>query len=314
MDEHDYSCSLPQCEIKSALNLPEVLVLPGEQNEIMVSMNDYVTISETDPDTLVTFGVTDCVVVALYNPYHGRYLAHLSRDVNNDRTRISNVCSSPDVCFECQSDEDKECVDEMYKANEHCYVSSGCIPCNQLDNTASFQESLPFWTGCPDTQAVLFSLGEPRKIYLRYLQLRHNGFGGKATIYIAPNRLEMIRSNYADSGLYTEEAQAEIVGTENTVENIKKTDKKFFTEFNLLNWYDIWKDTLPNPKTKKDVSIVEASGGVYLFDNKGQLKYFLPDDENKQNRAPYYNQYKNKYSGNDSRGWHCPYLLTSNYL
>ena len=88
----------------------------------------------------------------------------------------------------------------------------------------------------------------------------------------------------------------------------------FFTEFNLLNWYDIWKDTLPNPKTKKDVSIAHASGGVYLFDNKGQLKYFVHDDENKQNRAPYYNQYKNKYSGNDSRGWHCPYLITSNYL
>ncbi len=55
------NCFLPQCEIKSALNLPEVLVLPGEQNEIMVSMNDYVTVSETDPDMLVTFGVTDCV-------------------------------------------------------------------------------------------------------------------------------------------------------------------------------------------------------------------------------------------------------------
>ncbi len=302
MDEHDYSCSLPQCEIKSALNLPEVLVLPGEQNEIMVSMNDYVTISETDPDTLVTFGVTDCVVVALYNPYHGRYLAHLSRDVNNDRTRISNVCSSPDVCFECQSDEDKECVDEMYKANEHCYVSSGCIPCNQLDNTASFQESLPFWTGCPDTQAVLFSLGEPRKIYLRYLQLRHNGFGGKATIYIAPNLLEQTARDYKEMGQYGP-----------SLEEIEKQDKDFFVKFGLMDWYNTWKNTRLNLDAKKNVTLVGAMGAVVL-DTEGQLKYFLPDDETKQNRDPYYNQYKNKYSGNDSRGWHCPYLITSNYL
>ena len=79
-----------------------------------------------------------------------------------------------------------------------------------------------------------------------------------------------------------------------------------------MNWYNTWKNTRLNLDAK-NVTLVGAMGAVVL-DTEGQLKYFLPDDENKQNRDPYYNQYKNKYSGNDSRGWHCPYLLTSNYL
>ena len=50
MDQRVISCSISHCEIKSALDdLPEILFLPDEQNEIIVSMNDYVTVSKNQP-------------------------------------------------------------------------------------------------------------------------------------------------------------------------------------------------------------------------------------------------------------------------
>lgn len=300
MSARDYPCSSPKCEIKSALSIPGVSVLPDEQKEIIISMNDYVTVCQKNPAPLVTFGVADCVVVALYNPHHGRYLTHILRDVNNNRNSVSNVCDLPDICFECKSNEDKACVDEMYKSAWNCNEISGCRPCNLLDNTASFQESLPSWVRCPDTQAVLFSLGEKYKLYSRYKQLKQNGFAGKATLYMAPNKLqgqllEQFREIYQDSA-------------EKEIEKYKSQDEAFFTNNNLGKWYNTWKNTPYNSEAKKDGSIIDGSGGVILFDSEGQLRHFVHDEP-----SWYLNQYRNTYSENDSKGWHCPYLLTSNY-
>lgn len=307
----NFHCSCSQkgnCTIKSAFDLPEVSSLSAEgKTEILVNMNDFVTVSLDESQPLVTFGVADCVVVALYNPNFGRYFTHLLRDINYERTRISNVCTKADEdaddaddadeCFECQADWTSEiCMEKMYaeKCDTHCKA------CDDFAEVFSFKESLPDWVTHPATQAILFSQGEKSKLYQRYLQLRENGFRGNATIYIQPN----VADDYIP-----------IYG-ENKVLKMKKNQKDFFYEYDISNCYEGWKKTyFPG------IFFKNLAGKGIIFTRDGKLKYTSNPNSTelrkryyiKWNPFPNYPICTETYCENNDKGCHCKYLLHSNY-
>lgn len=115
-------------------------------------MNAYFDVENDNTKTLLTTGVRDCVVLILYNPNYGRYLAHYLK-YNDFFEALSNACESIDI-------NDSDCKIKETERMESCDMDSKKI-----------HLSLPKWTTDDDTVISIFNLIDIYTIVSRFNQL-----------------------------------------------------------------------------------------------------------------------------------------------
>ena len=122
------------------------------ENKILyVPMNAYEIVNNESEEILLTSGVTDCVVIIIFNPTHGRYLAHFSRD-NEFSEEYTNAC-------ELMDEEDKDICD----TKSHKYK------CDIISR--KINDTFPLWINNEDTCIHLISQSDNFTLLARYIQI-----------------------------------------------------------------------------------------------------------------------------------------------
>jgi len=154
--------------------------IPGFTKDIVthdhrvVPMNSFDIIQLNIPGKhpiLTTTGVVDCVVVMIYNEFHGMYLGHFLK-YNEFDEALSHACG--EVNEECGITQ--QMVDD-------CKLPS-YNECEQKNNEINIKKSLPRWINYKKTHIHIFNMTDIYKSFNRFIQLRKIGF--KSIFHLYP--------------------------------------------------------------------------------------------------------------------------------
>ena len=121
------------------------------ENKILyVPMNAYDILSNETDNILLTGGVTDCVVIIIFHPIHGRYLGHFSRD-NEFLEENTNAC-------------------ELMEEKDICDIKTHKYKCDDI--STKINDTFPLWINNEDTTIHIISQSDNFTLLSRYIQIK----------------------------------------------------------------------------------------------------------------------------------------------
>jgi hypothetical protein len=245
-------------------NKKEEIELLDSKPHMIVPMNAYQTVDNTNKNILTTTGITDCVAVMIYNPIYGRYFAHFLRN-NEFMEEFSNACILLNVI-------DRPLVCEKKYEYE----------CNEK-NTCKISSSLPEWINEKNTVIHIISLASSLLILARYVQIISKALNSTIYLYLPtpqePSKDIYPEGKYYDDAFrYYENSCKRNLYIINKLFNPSKEFLDKWSSFNSTIYYEIF-GMLPN--------------GEIFVTNRGILgektKVFYESKEIKTIKVPHLN-------------------------
>jgi hypothetical protein len=232
---------------------------------LSIPMSAYYDVTNLDKRLLITTGVRDCVVLILFNPKFGRYLAHYLK-YNDFFEELSNACESIGV-----QDKDCEVIDKLPSCD---------------NNSKKIVSTLPEWLLDNNTSIHIFNLLDVYTLVSRYRQLIKK-ITEKSNVHIhmyINNSVNLVIKNFTEM---KEDWVKEYI---DNAKQTKEKDKRLLQTLpNIEKFLPIWNTNYP--KLSALGAGITSEGRVFTFEYNGtftnkSLERFLKLD----NTAPHANK------------------------
>ena len=165
---------LPNSDIYDINTVIRAEELAGH-NHLVIPMNAYELVDNSNTDILMTTGLVDCVAVMIYNSEHGRYFAHYLK-YNDFLEDLSNACQIvPENSNECKANKDV-IVDGEHKKVEQSKVCPA--------DSTKIKNTLPTWINDTRTVINVVGSGEIYKVMSRFVQMKSVLTNGQINLYL----------------------------------------------------------------------------------------------------------------------------------
>ena len=226
----------------------------NHNNHIVVPMNGFYIVNESSTDILTTFGVSDCVVVMMYNSKNkNRYMAHYLRH-NEFLEHLSNACEF--VRDNCNTEPETICDEGFMKISN----------------------SLPSWTNDKNTTINIISQSEINKTITRYLQfLRKKPEGtinlylsnsGRISLYNLRKQIDLGNIDKETGALSSPEYAKGINGEKKVIQKMREILKEAKTDTNLPNNKFIKKWYFENRYETSMIFGIMPNGNIFMCDRE----------------------------------------------
>ena len=232
---------------------------------LSIPMSAYYDVVQSDKRMLLTTGVRDCVVLILFNPKYGRYLAHYLK-YNDFFEELTNACESIGV------------------HDPDCKVKDKLPSCDK--DSKKIVSTLPQWLLDDNTIIHIFNLLDVYTLVSRYRQLIKK-ITDKSNVHIhlyINNSVNLVIKNFSEM---KEDWVKEYI---DNAKLTKEKDKRLLQTLpNIKEFLPLWDTNLP--KLSSLGAGICSDGRVFTFEFNGtftnkSLEIFLKTE----NTAPHVNK------------------------